>query len=203
MVFPRAELPVRSLCDAAEVPPVPAIDLRDVSRIAVVGCCGAGKSTLATRLALATGLPVVHLDREYWRPGWVEPDGATWDAHHGELIAESHWIVDGNFGGTMRPRIERAELVVQLVVPTHVALWRVISRSFRHWSRARPDMAPGCVERPLQRRTLSFWHYVATYNRRGTPAVTRLLDELAADRWIVVRSGADADALVAELAAVR
>ncbi len=42
-----------------------------MQRVAVVGCGGAGKSTLATALGRLTGLRVVHLDRHYWQPGWV------------------------------------------------------------------------------------------------------------------------------------
>lgn len=43
-------------------------------RIAVIGSSGAGKSTLSRLLGDVTGLPVVHLDKEHWQPGWVEPD---------------------------------------------------------------------------------------------------------------------------------
>jgi adenylate kinase family enzyme len=41
-----------------------------VDRVLIVGCGGAGKTTMARRLASITGLPLVHLDRVYWRPGW-------------------------------------------------------------------------------------------------------------------------------------
>jgi len=39
------------------------------NRIAIVGSPGSGKSTLARQLATITGLPLVHLDMEFWRPG--------------------------------------------------------------------------------------------------------------------------------------
>jgi len=44
-----------------------------MERVMIIGCAGAGKSTLARKLGAITGLPVIHLDREHWRPGWVEP----------------------------------------------------------------------------------------------------------------------------------
>ncbi|WP_245298223.1 AAA family ATPase [Rhodomicrobium vannielii] len=44
-----------------------------MQRVLVLGCSGSGKSTLARRLAAAHGLPLIDLDREHWRPGWVEP----------------------------------------------------------------------------------------------------------------------------------
>ena len=38
-------------------------------RIMIIGCGGAGKSTLARQLGGITGLPVVHLDQIWWSPG--------------------------------------------------------------------------------------------------------------------------------------
>ena len=37
----------------------------------MIGRSGAGKTTVALRLAEALDLPVVHLDRLYWGPGWA------------------------------------------------------------------------------------------------------------------------------------
>lgn len=36
-----------------------------MKRVAIIGSGGAGKSTLARQVGDATGLPVIHLDREY------------------------------------------------------------------------------------------------------------------------------------------
>ena len=43
-----------------------------MERILVIGCPGAGKSTLSRQLGEKLGLPVIHLDRLFWKPGWVE-----------------------------------------------------------------------------------------------------------------------------------
>lgn len=68
-----------------------------MKRIVVLGCSGAGKSTLARELGGQLGLPVVHLDREFWLPGWVEPDKSAWAARVDALVAGERWITDGNF----------------------------------------------------------------------------------------------------------
>ena len=41
----------------------------EVERVAILGCIGAGKSTLARNLGAARTLPVIHLDRYWWQDG--------------------------------------------------------------------------------------------------------------------------------------
>ncbi|HJP33228.1 MAG: AAA family ATPase [Candidatus Latescibacteria bacterium] len=42
-----------------------------MNRVVIIGPGGAGKSTLARQLGERLGIEVVHLDRVFWRPGWV------------------------------------------------------------------------------------------------------------------------------------
>lgn len=76
-----------------------------MKQVLIVGCPGAGKSTLAKELAEATRLPVVHLDRHYWQPGWQRPDSASWQKTVEKLAAQSEWIMDGNYSGTLEQQI--------------------------------------------------------------------------------------------------
>jgi len=118
-----------------------------MKRILVIGSGGAGKSRLALQLAQLTGLPLLHLDALYWRPGWVEPTKDEWNTTIDRLLAGDSWIMDGNFGGTLERRIEACDTVIFLDVSRWVCLWRVIARRIRHHGRARPDMTPGCPEK--------------------------------------------------------
>src|SRR5690606_37268782 len=45
-----------------------------MQRIVILGCSGTGKSTLAQAIGARLGLPVVHLDSLFWKPGWVESE---------------------------------------------------------------------------------------------------------------------------------
>ena len=45
-----------------------------MERVVILGCCGAGKSTLARQLGIKLELPVIHLDTYFWQVGWVESD---------------------------------------------------------------------------------------------------------------------------------
>jgi adenylate kinase family enzyme len=70
-----------------------------VQRIAVIGCGGAGKTTLANELGSRLGLPVLHIDGFYWRR---RPDGGEvastpehWQRVHAGMIGGDRWVIDG------------------------------------------------------------------------------------------------------------
>lgn len=86
-------------------------------RIVVTGLAGSGKSTLALALASETGLPVVHLDLEFWKPGWTEPSESEWREKQQSVLADDAWIAEGNYHETLDLRLEHAETVVVLDMP--------------------------------------------------------------------------------------
>ena len=57
-----------------------------VSKIMIVGCCGAGKSTLSFKLAEHYDLPLFHLDQLYWKANWVLSEQDEYIVKHQELI---------------------------------------------------------------------------------------------------------------------
>jgi adenylate kinase family enzyme len=83
----------------------------------VTGMAGAGKSTFSRALAAKTGLPVIHLDIYYWKPGWVEPSEDEWREKQRALVSTDKWILDGNYHGTLDLRLERADKAVFLDIP--------------------------------------------------------------------------------------
>ena len=66
---------------------------------------GAGKSWLARELAQSLDLPVVHLDRLYWKPGSVETPDPEWEALQRREVKRESWIADGLPGGPDSPDI--------------------------------------------------------------------------------------------------
>lgn len=153
-----------------------------MQRVLIIGSGGAGKSWLARRLAEATGLPLVHLDREYWRPGWVEPPKDAWRARVAELIASERWILDGNYGGTLPARMERADTIVFLDVSRWHALLGIARRWWRYRGTPRPDVTDGCPER----MTWTFVRWVWRYTERTRPLILEMLGDHAHGRAIVV-----------------
>ncbi|WP_133365245.1 topology modulation protein [Qipengyuania sediminis] len=137
----------------------------------IIGSPGAGKSTLARQIAAATELPLYHLDAEYWLPGWTERDPQDWGVKLTKLVEGTHWIIDGNYGATLEPRLAKADTVLWLDYPTATCLWRVVKRIAASYGRVRPDSAPGCPER----LDLAFLLYIARFRSRKRPRTLRLL----------------------------
>lgn len=117
-----------------------------MQRVLVLGMPGAGKSTFARRLGEVTGLPVIHLDAEFWQPGWQLPDPAVWTERQRELARGDRWIMEGNYDRSLDVRLPRADTVIAFDIPRVRALWRIAKRIASNYGRVRPDMAPGCPE---------------------------------------------------------
>jgi adenylate kinase family enzyme len=153
-----------------------------VKKVLVIGSGGAGKSTFAARLGEALGLPVIHLDRFYWRAGWVETPKDEWQASVGELIGRNAWVMDGNYSGTLDIRLEACDAVVFIDVPRAVCLWRVLKRAVTYRKGGRPDMAEGCVEKI----DLEFLRWIWDYPKRTRPKVLKMLEETARGKNVFV-----------------
>ena len=118
-----------------------------MERVMIIGCGGAGKSTLARQLGEKTGLPVVHLDQIYWSPGnWQHLEKEEFDSLLRIELEKPRWILDGNFNRTMEMRLERCDTVIYLDFNRFICILGWLKRVITNWGTARPDMAPGCKE---------------------------------------------------------
>lgn len=147
-----------------------------------MGMGGSGKSTLARALGQRLGLPVVHLDRVYWQPGWVELGRDQFTAEQERLTRQDQWIIDGNYSATLALRLERADTLIYLDLPTWLCLWRILRRAWRYRGRTRPDMTPGNRER----LSLNFLWLVATHKYRSRPRVMKKFAQLAPHQHLVI-----------------
>jgi adenylate kinase family enzyme len=178
---------------AAFAAPASARSARDLGwrRVLVVGSAGAGKTTFAVRLAEVLGLPVIHLDAEYWRPGWQHTPADEWPARVDDLTARDRWVMDGNYGATLERRLARAEAVVFLDVPRLTCIRRVIVRSWRYRGRPGPGLPAGCPERLEWQFLMWVWNYerrsrgrvVSLLSASGLPVV-HMRGRREADRWL-------------------
>lgn len=141
-------------------------------RVLVIGCPGAGKSTLTRALAETLGLPAVYLDRLWWKSGWINRTRAEFDARLDAALAGDAWVMDGNYLRTLPRRLERCDAVLFLDYPRRLCLSRALRRILRWRGRTRPDMAEGCPER----LDPAFIRWIWDFHRTQRPRVLELLD---------------------------
>ena len=155
-----------------------------MERIMIIGCGGAGKSTLARQLGEITGLPVVHLDKLFWRPGWVSLTRVEFDVVHREAIAKEQWIIDGNFDRTIPERLARCDTVIYLDFSRFACVMGVAKRILTTYGKVRVDMGEGCPER----FDLDFLKWVWNFNKNKREKNYRLLNESEGIETIVLKN---------------
>ncbi len=144
----------------------------NLRRILILGSPGSGKSTLALKLGERLGLEVIHLDRHFWNPGWVQTPIPEWMDKVEELVAGENWIIEGNYSRTLFIRIARADGVIWLDFPRLGCFYRCMKRAVRDFGKSRPDMAPGCLEKV----DWGFIRHVWTSRERERPIVESVLE---------------------------
>lgn len=147
----------------------------------IIGCGGAGKSTLAQQLGKKLGIKVYHLDSLFWKPGWVPTEREEFIQMQKEMMDEDEWIIDGNYGGTMDIRLEQADTIIFLHYSTIRCLYGIVKRRLQYHGKTRPDMGEGCPER----LDWEFVKWVAGYNRKKAPLVLEKLRKFC-DKEILI-----------------
>ncbi len=155
-----------------------------MERILIIGCGGAGKSTLARQLGEKLDIPVVHLDKLFWRPGWVEESQEEFDRKLALELAKPQWIMDGNFNRTMPQRIAKCDTIIYLDFSRLACLMGVCKRVLTTYGTVRPDMGEGCPER----FDLEFLKWVWNFNRNKREKYYRMLHEAEYVETIVLKN---------------
>jgi len=164
-------------------------------RILVIGSGGAGKSTVARRLGHSLGIEVHHLDKYYWKPGWIESPPDEWLQTVAKLIDRESWIIDGNYGGSLKLRLQKCDTIVFLDMPRLLCLWRIVKRRFLYRNGGRPDIVEGCPEK----LDFEFVSWVWNFSQRSRPKVVRLIAEHAEGKRVVwLRSQAEVESFLAD-----
>jgi hypothetical protein len=166
------------------------------SRIAIAAAPGAGKTTLARRLAPLVRADAIELDALAHGPNWsMRPE---FEAEVDAFTRRDRWITEWQFDQARPVIAERADTLVWLDLPTRLIMFRLVRRIVASRLSREPLWA-GNVEPPLWRVLVDPNHMV----RWGYRSIALVRQQVAAAvrdyphlRVVRLRSQADTDAFV-------
>src|ERR1051325_2763837 len=108
------------------------------TRIVAYGATGAGKTTLARRIAAAKGLVAIEMDGIRHERGW---DSTPWEEFADRVVAALDaasvgWVCEGNYSRIAPIPLARADTIIWLHLPWRVSFWRLLGRTIsRAWTK--------------------------------------------------------------------
>lgn len=161
-----------------------------MKRVAVFGNAGGGKSTLAARLAVITGLPLHVIDIMQFPDGKYQPkdkDGgkishAAFHQLHSDILSQDRWIIDGfDSVASTWERFAVADTLVYVDLPILTHYWGVTTR-FGAGLLKKPK---GWPERsPIWESTLDSYKVVGRCHRYLTPKYRQYVAEVASSKKV-------------------
>jgi adenylate kinase family enzyme len=151
-----------------------------VDRIAIIGCGGSGKSSLARSLGSLLGITPVHLDGLYYDQDWKPLDKEQFAALQRDLVTVPRWIIDGNYASSLPIRLQTADTLIFLDLPGWTCLWGIAQRRIRHRGGQHKDIGV------YDRITWNFVRYILGYRRHMAPRVRKLIADHAGNAEVVV-----------------
>ncbi|MDQ1235145.1 adenylate kinase family enzyme [Paenibacillus sp. SORGH_AS306] len=167
-----------------------------MDRVIVIGCSGSGKSTLSQKLHKILQLPIIHLDRYYWKANWQATEQGAWDQKVTEFALTDRWIIDGNYSRTLDIRIERADVIVFLDMPRWLCMYRIVKRRIQYHGKTRPDLNKDCPEK----LDIGFLKWVWDYRKRNRVKTLEKLKQVKQhQKVVIIRNKKQLEELVEQL----
>jgi adenylate kinase family enzyme len=107
-------------------------------RISIVGCSGAGKTTLARHLAAQLQVPHIEMDGLFWGRNWQATQTEEFRDRISQAIAQPQWVIDGNYRQARDLVWQRATLIVWLDYPRWRVMRQIVWRTFKRVALAQP-----------------------------------------------------------------
>jgi adenylate kinase family enzyme len=168
-------------------------------RILVYGVTGSGKTALAERISVRTGIPWHSVDDLTWEPDWVPVPDDEQRRRIEVICAGEQWVLDTAYGKWLDVPLARVELIVALDFPRWLSLFRLTRRSIARALDGRP-LCNGNHEsfrHMFSRDSIILWHFKSFSRKRrrirgwevDPPAaqVVRLSSKRQAESWLASR----------------
>ena len=132
-----------------------------MTRVAIVGNAGGGKSTLGRRLAAKHDLPLYSVDQIQWLPGWIAVPEQEIAEKLDQIVASERWIVDG-WGPwpLLERRLAAADSIIFVDLPLWMHFWLAAERQIAAArGEDRVDRLDGCDQLLVTKRLFEMiWH---------------------------------------------
>lgn len=151
-------------------------------RIIIIGSAGSGKSYLAKKIAEATEYPLIHLDNEFWKPGWIETPRDEWIEKQKKLIDCEKWIIDGNYDSTLEIRFKACDAVIFLDINRFVCIYGAIKRH----GRKRSDLPDYCAEK-YNKDFFDFLKWIWNFPKRSRNKIFELHEQYSDKPFFVIK----------------
>lgn len=118
-----------------------------MNKILIIGGNGSGKTTFARKLSRKLNLPLIHLDKIYWKDNWEHVTHEEFDKRLMPELLKDKWIIEGNMKRTLPLRLKYCDSVIIFDFPRWLCLWGAVKRSIVNYGKSRSDMGGNCPER--------------------------------------------------------
>jgi adenylate kinase family enzyme len=153
-----------------------------MNKISVIGSPGAGKSTFSKSLSKVINVRIYHLDRIFWKPGWIQITREQLMEKVKDVFKNDQWIIDGNYQNTLDIRIEESDVIFFLDYSLITCLIGICKRRFEFKNKKRDDLTEGCDEK----LDLAFFWYVVMFRIRQRSMIYRKLSEYKGGEKLVI-----------------
>lgn len=146
-----------------------------MKKIIVLGRGGAGKSTFSRELEKVLDIPVIELDKYFWKPDLSPLNNEEWVQLQKELAKKEKWIMDGDLGkyDVLSERIKYADTIIILSFPLWVCFKRALKRSSERFD---------------------FWWWLITWKINELPKIKNTINNYAVNTKIIfLRNQSDVD----------
>ncbi len=116
-------------------------------KILVIGYSSSGKSTFSKRLSKIYQLPVLHIDRIFFAPNWVQRDKAVVEVEIRAFMDQDGWIIDGLYRHLATERFDHANQIFIFDFNRFKCLYGALHRRVKYHNQNRDSIAIGCKER--------------------------------------------------------
>ena len=148
-----------------------------MSKIIVIGCPGAGKSTFSRKLSEVTGIKLYYLDMLWHKPDKTHISREEFDIGLEKIMTNESWIIDGNYTRTLEARLKECDTVFLLDYPLEICLEGAASRI----GKKRVDLP--WTEDEFDEE---FKQYIIDFSKDNLPVIYELLDKYRDTKKIII-----------------